>query len=37
MRTEQQAPSTQTATMRAVVQDVYGEADVLRLDRVPGR
>jgi NADPH:quinone reductase-like Zn-dependent oxidoreductase len=26
--------SQQTATMRAVVQDEYGEADVLRLDRV---
>jgi NADPH:quinone reductase-like Zn-dependent oxidoreductase len=26
--------STGTTTMRAVVQDVYGEADVLRLDRI---
>ena len=46
MSTRQQSTATETAaatTMRAVVQDAYGEADVLRLDRVarpevgPGR
>lgn len=36
MRSEKTAPTgTALATMRAVVQDAYGSADVLRLDRIP--